>query len=545
MNDVLATLLPGFTGPRLPPWMADALAEGLGGVCLFASNIGSTEQLRELVTEIRHHNPRALITLDEEGGDVTRLFHHRGGSPFPGNGVLGRIDDVEVTATAARRLAEAVLVAGVGATFAPVADVNSEADNPVIGTRSFGSDAELVARHVAAWVGAARERGLVSCAKHFPGHGDTDADSHVALPVVRADLGLLRRRELRPFAAAIEAGVEMMMTSHLVVPALDPERPATFSTRILGELLREELGFTGVVVSDALDMAGASATSGIPQAAVCALAAGCDLLCLGASTDERQLAEVRHGMTEAVATGALSADRLREAAERVRALGGRQRDLGVAGPDTADLQVSGLAEALARAEPSTGDLQRIAASFALSPAARSELDRLREDRAGAAELGARAERGEQAGSGRSVSGPPVVIVTVETEANIAVGDVAWGPAALLAGASPAPTGADLPATADIEHPVPVELRAERLRAGQTQVPCLAPEALVLAVVRDLHRHPGARSTVEALRTAHWRTLVVDLGWTPVGSDEVDVATYGASRAVSRAVLGLICGEWQE
>src|SRR5439155_201981 len=146
-------------------------------------------------------------------------------------------------------------------------------------------DAELVARHSRAWVHGLQSTGVAACAKHFPGHGDTAVDSHLGLPVVEHDLDVLRERELLPFVAAIEAGGAAVMTSHIVLSQLDPGVPATMSRRILTGLLREELGFEGVVVTDALDMAGASATIGIPEAAVRSLAAGADLLCLGSDSE--------------------------------------------------------------------------------------------------------------------------------------------------------------------------------------------------------------------------------------------------------------------
>ena len=145
----------------------------------------------------------------------------------------------------------------------------------------------------AAWTEGLQSTGVAACAKHFPGHGDTSQDSHVALPVVDADEATLRERELVPFRAAIAAGTRTIMTSHIVVPALDPEHPATFSTRILTGLLREELGFDGVIVTDALDMAGASGGRGIPAAAVAALAAGADLLCIGTRNTDAQIGDDR------------------------------------------------------------------------------------------------------------------------------------------------------------------------------------------------------------------------------------------------------------
>jgi len=319
-----AVLLPGFAGPELPEWLAARLRDGLGGVCLFSENIVSAEQLRALTQAIREANPNALIAIDEEGGDVTRL-HTAEGSPFPGNAVLGRIDDVELTASVGAAVAAELRAVGVDLNFAPDADINSDPDNPVIGIRSFGTDPELVARHTSAWVAAHEAGGVAVSAKHFPGHGDTNADSHHALPVVELPLETLQERELVPFRAAIAAGARTIMSSHILLPQLDASGPATFSQRILGELLRAPeaeggLGFTGVVVSDALDMAGASGEIGIPAAAVRAIAGGCDLLCIGTRNTDAQLAEIEAAIDAAVASGALPAERLADAVARVASL---------------------------------------------------------------------------------------------------------------------------------------------------------------------------------------------------------------------------------
>jgi beta-N-acetylhexosaminidase len=288
-------------------------------VCLFAENIASPEQLRELTTAIRAANPRAFIAIDEEGGDVSRL-HAATGSPYPGNAVLGRIDDVSLTASVGAAVAAELRAAGVNLNFAPDADINSDPDNPVIGVRSFGTDASLVARHTAAWVAAHEAGGVAVSAKHFPGHGDTSADSHHALPVVDLPLATLRERELEPFRAAIAAGARTIMSSHILLPQLDAAQPATFSPRILGELLRGELGFEGVVVSDALDMAGASGEIGIPAAAVRALAGGCDLLCIGTRNTDEQLDAIEAAIDAAVASGELAPERLADAVARLEAL---------------------------------------------------------------------------------------------------------------------------------------------------------------------------------------------------------------------------------
>ena len=161
---------------------------------------------------------------------------------------------------------------------------------------------------------------VAACAKHFPGHGDTSTDSHLSLPVVAVDPFTLAERELAPFTAAIQTGIAAIMTSHIMVPALDAENPATFSSAILGKLLRDELGFTGVIVTDALDMAGASAETGIPVASVRALRAGADLLCLGTDMEREDYEQVVNAILHAVHEGTLDSQRLRDAAARNTAL---------------------------------------------------------------------------------------------------------------------------------------------------------------------------------------------------------------------------------
>jgi beta-N-acetylhexosaminidase len=319
-RDILTTLLPGFAGTEAPGWLLRRLEGGLGGVCVFGHNITGAEQLRELNVLLRGANPLAVVAIDEEGGDVTRLFYEVG-APYPGNALLGRIDDLALTERIARAVGEALAATGCTLAFAPDVDVNSNPDNPVIGVRSFGADPELAARHTAAWVRGVQQAGVAACAKHFPGHGDTATDSHLALPVVDVPLEVLRDRELVPFRAAIDAGSRTMMTSHILLPQLDPEHPATFSPRIVQGLLRGELGFEGVIVTDALDMAGASGVHGIPEAAVRALAAGCDLLCIGSDNTDTQLDEIIGAIEAAIAAGRLPAVRVREAAARVRGLG--------------------------------------------------------------------------------------------------------------------------------------------------------------------------------------------------------------------------------
>ena len=305
-----ALVFAGFPGPVPPDWLRRRLQEGLGGVVLFAWNVVDAEQVAELTATLRAENPEVIVAVDEEGGDVTRL-EAATGSSYPGNLALGYVDDAELTRRVATALGSDLRAAGIDLDLAPVADVLANTDSPIVGVRSFGSDPELVARHVAAFVTGLQEAGVAACAKHFPGHGDAAEDSHVALPVVEE----LRPEALLPFRAAIDAGVRAIMSAHLVVRGAD-DVPATLSRRLLHDLLRGELGFEGLVITDALEMAAISATTGVGEAAVRAVSAGADAVCLGHDLGIEAVGEVVRALAERVPE-----ERLVEAAARVAQVG--------------------------------------------------------------------------------------------------------------------------------------------------------------------------------------------------------------------------------
>ncbi|MBA2773804.1 MAG: glycoside hydrolase family 3 protein [Nocardioidaceae bacterium] len=317
---VQSVLMPGFEGTTTPDWLARRLETGLAGVCWFGQNVTGPEQARQLADELHGAREGVLVLSDEEGGAVSRLEAGRGSS-WPGHASLGQLDDVTATHAVAAALGRQVRGAGVDVALSPCVDVNSDPDNPVIGVRSFGSSPELVSRHGAAFVRGLQSSGVASCAKHFPGHGATRTDSHVDLPYVDASAAVLRERDIEPFAAVVEAGVQCVMTAHVVFPALD-DQPATMSPTLLS-LLRGELGFEGVIISDALDMHAISRGVGRGPGAVRALAAGVDLVCIGnpsfpSSYDaEVVLDEVADAVQLAVEDGSLRRDRLEQAAARV------------------------------------------------------------------------------------------------------------------------------------------------------------------------------------------------------------------------------------
>jgi beta-N-acetylhexosaminidase len=462
--DVAATLQPGFPGSDVPGWLVRAHGQGLVSVCLYGDNVAGPGGLAALCATLHDRMPGVLLAVDEEGGDVTRL-HYPSGSTAVGNAVLGRLDDLSTTRAVAAGIGHELAALGIGLDLAPDVDVNSSPDNPVIGVRSFGDDAGLVGRHTAAWVEGLQSTGVAACAKHFPGHGDTVVDSHHGLPRVDVAVEVLHERELAPFRAAVAAGVASVMTSHIVVAALDPDRPATFSRNVIG-LLRDDLGFDGVVVSDALDMAGASAETGIPEAAVRALLAGVDLLCLGSATSEETFEAVHTAVVAAVRAGRLPEDRVAEAASRVRALAAASAQRVPAPAAGPEVTTAPLPDAT------------VARAFRL---------------------------GSRAAAWLAAPGP-VAFVQVASTANLAVGDVGWGPAAL----GEAVAEADVP-----------------------------PGARVAVVGRAIDASHPAAEVVERLRGAGHDVLLVECGWPRGGAD---IETFGGSPAVARALVALCRGE---
>ncbi|MGC1285299.1 MAG: beta-N-acetylhexosaminidase, partial [Streptosporangiaceae bacterium] len=295
-------MLARFHGITPPDWLRRWLDDGLGGVLLFAGNITGPEQLHALTAELRAHNPDVLIAADEEGGIVTRV-EARTGSSYPGNAALGAIDDGGLTRRVAASIGAMLAEGGVNLDLAPDVDIDSNPANPIIGVRSFGADPGRVAAHTAAFVDGIQSHLVAACAKHFPGHGRADTDSHLVLPVVGASLQQLRDTDLVPFQAAIRAGVRCVMTAHVVFPEIDTV-PATISRKFLTDLLRGELGFDGVIVTDALEMAAIGDSEASAEGAVAALAAGADLLCLpGEWAAQRQ---ARDTLASAVRRGVVS-----------------------------------------------------------------------------------------------------------------------------------------------------------------------------------------------------------------------------------------------
>lgn len=495
-RDALTVLQPGFPGTTAPDWLLRRLGEGLASVGLFGRNIASPDQLAALTAQLRCERDDVLVAIDEEGGDVTRL-EARTGSSFPGNHALGAVDDVELTRAVAHELGRRLAACGVNLNWAPSADVNSNPSNPVIGVRSFGADPELVARHTAAYVTGLQSAGVAACTKHFPGHGDTAVDSHHALPRIDAESTVLEHRELLPFRAAIAAGSRAVMSAHILVPTLDPDRPATLSLRILTDLLRGQLAYDGLIVTDGMEMQAIAATYGIERGSVLAIAAGADAICVGGGlADDETVRRLRDALVGAVRSGELPEERLAEAAERVRGLAQwAASGAAAASEPEADAQTgSASAGGVTRV-----DIGLVAARRALTVTGAEDFTPLTE--------------------------PPYVALLTPV-ANIAVGDeTPWGVAAelerLLPGTETAGFAGD-------------DAGSVILKAAGTR--------RIVAVVRDEHRHPWMAAALDTLLAARPDTVVVEMGVPqapPRGA--LHIATHGAARVCGHAAAEVIAG----
>ncbi|WP_446045975.1 glycoside hydrolase family 3 protein [Streptomyces olivaceus] len=483
-RDALTVLQPGFAGTTAPDWLLRRLGEGLASVALFGRNVTSPEQVAALTAQLRAEREDVLVAIDEEGGDVTRL-EVRTGSSFPGNHALGAVDDVGLTREVAAALGRRLADSGVNFNWAPSADVNSNPDNPVIGVRAFGADTDLVARHTAAYVTGMQSAGVATCTKHFPGHGDTGIDSHHAVPLIDVDADVLAARDLVPFRAAVAAGSRAVMSAHILVPALDPDRPATLSRRILTELLRGELGYEGLIVTDGIEMRAIAGTYGIERGTALAIAAGADAICVGGGlSDEDTVRRLSDALVEAVRSGELPEERLADAAERVRSLSRwtTANRPGARPEDTAD-----------------GDVGLRAARRALRVTAAADFTPL--------------------------TGAPYVAAFTPV-ANIAVGDeTPWGVAAELRRL--------LPGTETDSFNGP-DAGAEALAAADGR--------RVVAVVRDEHRHPWMAAALDTLLAARPDTVVVEMGVPraePRGA--LHLATHGAARVCGLAAAEAVVG----
>ncbi|MET0417912.1 MAG: glycoside hydrolase family 3 N-terminal domain-containing protein, partial [Actinoplanes sp.] len=431
-------------------------------------------------------------------------------SSRPGNLALGAIDDPQLTEAVARDLGADLANAGITLDYAPDTDVNSNPDNPVIGVRAFGAEAQLVARHSAAFIRGLQEAGVAACAKHFPGHGDTSVDSHHDVPLIDRDRRQLEAVELVPFRAAIEAGVQVVMTGHLLVPAYDGELPATLSRAILTDLLRGELGFGGLIVTDGIEMQGVRRRYGLAGATVRALAAGVDAICVGGDhADEQTAIDLRDAIVAAVRSGELPEERLRDAAARVRRLG--------EWTTRTQTRTGARAIADASAEP------EVAVLTGAGPVPGSDVG---------FDAARRAIKVTVAGDEATLPlAGPAHVVEFAPPRNIAIGaETPWGVGAPLDDLLPGTTSVRLTGDDLIDVPDPV-------------APVLAGAAgrpLVL-VARDIHRHAWLADTITRVLELRPDAIVVEMGVPVTVLGGVHVATYGATRACGLAAAELLAG----
>lgn len=311
-------LIAGFDGVQLPAELRSLAREfGLGGVVLFARNVAEPLQVAELSDEVVRLATELppWVSVDQEGGRVARLK-----SPFtewPPMATLGRSGDVVLAERFAHAMAVELRAVGITLDYAPVLDVHTNPKNPVIGDRALAETAARVAELGVTIIRAMQSEGVASCGKHFPGHGDTSVDSHMELPLIEHPPERLREVELVPFKAAIDVQVATIMTAHVLVSSVDAERPATLSSRVISGVLRDELGFDGVILSDDLEMKAIAGRYAVPAAAVMAVEAGCDgvLVCSG---DQDQQAAVLEALVHAVEEERLPFARVEDALKRQR-----------------------------------------------------------------------------------------------------------------------------------------------------------------------------------------------------------------------------------
>jgi beta-N-acetylhexosaminidase len=298
-DSVLARFMLGFDGDSLPGELAEYLARGLAGVVLYQRNFTSAQGFRELALAIREAaGGPVLIGIDQEGG--TRFALREPFTTWPSAAELGRLGDAESVEQVGRAMATELRAVGCNVNFAPMLDLHVNSESPVTKDRSFGTDPNLVARMGAAFDRGLRSGGVLSCAKHFPGHGDAIVDPHLDLPVFAGTMDRLESAELVPFAAAIEAGVPLVMTAHILLPQIDPENPASLSRTMLDGVLRRRMRFGGVILADDLGMGAIAKRYAPGEAAVQTLRAGTDIamLCHDWSAVAPAIAAVRRAKQE-------------------------------------------------------------------------------------------------------------------------------------------------------------------------------------------------------------------------------------------------------
>jgi len=312
----------GFAGKEPTPEIERMILEyKIGGIILFSRNITGPEQIAALTRNLQKITKHPLlVSTDQEGGPVNRI---QGLTHFPSNMVLGAGDDANLARLQGQAMGRELRACGINMNLAPVLDVNNNPANPVIGVRSYGEDPEVVARLGCAFISGLQEEGVASCGKHFPGHGDTEIDSHLALPVIEHGRERLEKVEFFPFRRAIAEDLESIMTAHVFFPAIAEKEdlPATLSRNVLTGLLREEMGFTGLIVTDCMEMKAISDNFGTTPGAIQAIAAGADMVLI--SHDHNLQVEAIRGVLEAIREGIISEERINSAVGRVLSLKGK------------------------------------------------------------------------------------------------------------------------------------------------------------------------------------------------------------------------------
>jgi beta-N-acetylhexosaminidase len=472
-------LFPSIGRPVLPRWLAPRVDAGLGGVVLYGRDIRSREQVAQLTSALHALRDHVIIATDEEGGDVTRIEAH-GGTSVPGNYALGRIDDLDATRAAAEQIGLSLVDAGIDWDLAPAVDAISNPMTPNA-MRTFGEDRARVSAHSAAWIEGLQATGVSACAKHFPGHGRSGTDAHLGTPTVDLSRDELVGWYLDPFRAAAAAGVDAVMVSHVRLPKLDDTYPASISRAAVTGLLREEIGYDGVVISDALEMRGVLDVAPLAESVVLALAAGIDALCLGAASYDEDVEIAVRAITAAVADGRLDVQRLEQANARIARLGRRQRQSTARRDDTVGRDLA------LRARRVTGDA--------------------------------------------ALRGRHVLVIRLEQEHSPAVGGNGGALEELLDAAGyQTETVAIAGGTYNGENMVTSEIG---LFAGE-----FGGDAEVILLVRSPHRHEWQQRLAAELIKRHPSLVVVDMGAEGVDFSAARgwVRTFGASRVCSQAAV---------
>lgn len=312
----------GFQGTALSEELKEIITNyGIGGVIIFSRNIESPAQIKDLINSIQKLSIQKnqiplFVSIDQEGGRVFRLK-----PPFrqyPSYGKLRRAGSEELVMSNALAMAEELIEIGVNMNMAPVLDVNTNPQNPIIGDRSFSSDPDTVSRLGTCIIKTFKEKGIIAVGKHFPGHGDTLSDSHLELPVVNHNIERLEDIELKPFIHAFKNGLRAVMTAHVLYPALDADYPATLSERIIKNILRKKCGFDGVVITDDLEMKAISNRYTGEDAGILSVRAGVDILLICHSNDKQLI--MFDSLLKAVENGNIKEERIEESFSRIMKL---------------------------------------------------------------------------------------------------------------------------------------------------------------------------------------------------------------------------------